>query len=102
MSQLVRLSVCVSVCVSVHFLSFLFKRPFDPTSRNPMSKMFRDLEYLGKSNGKMGFQICTLLFIKGVKLPRRKSFFLATFFVHPLSENALPDGLETSDRRVYR
>ena len=75
-SRIVRLCVCVSV----HFLSVPFKRPFAPTFQNPMSKMFRDLESLGKSNTKIGFQIWTLLLIKGVKLPQRKKFFPSNFF----------------------
>ena len=37
-SQFVRLCVCVSVCVSVHFLSVPDKCPFAPNSQNPMSK----------------------------------------------------------------
>ena len=44
------LCVCVSVCL------FTFEVPFNglfaPTSRSRMSKMFRDSESLGKSNGK--------------------------------------------------
>ena len=51
-------SVCLFVCLCVcPFLSVLFKRPFAPTSQNPMSKTFRDSESLEKSNGKMGFKI---------------------------------------------
>ena len=49
-----------------------FKRPFAPTSRSPMSKLFRFLESLGKSFGKKWSQIGKLLLIKGVKWPRKK------------------------------
>ena len=78
--------VCVSVCVSVHFLSVPFKRPFIPTSQKPMSKKFRNSESLGKSNGKMGFQIWKLLFIKGVKLLRQKKFFSVQLFWYIFSQ----------------
>ena len=46
----VRLSVCPSVCVFIFEVPF--KRLFAPTSQSPMSNIFRDLESLGKSNGK--------------------------------------------------
>ena len=50
----VKMSVCLSVCV--FFCLFTFEVPcnglFDPTSRSRMSNIFRDLESLGKSNGK--------------------------------------------------
>ena len=85
-SRFVRLCVCVSVCVSIHFLSVPFKRPFAPPFQNPMSKMFRDSESLGKSNGKMGFHIWKLLFIKGVKLPRWKKFFSVQLFLYIVSQ----------------
>ena len=47
-------SVCVSVCPSVCLFTFEvpFKRLFAPPSRSRMSNIFRDLESLGKSNGK--------------------------------------------------
>ena len=80
------LCVCVSVCVSVHFLSVPFKRPFAPTSQNPMSKMFRDLESLGKRNEKIGFHILKLLFINGVKLPRRNFFLSVQLFWYIFSQ----------------
>ena len=51
-----------------------FKRLFAPTCRSWMSKIFRDLESLGKSNGKKWSQIWKLLLIKGVKLLRKKKF----------------------------
>ena len=53
-----------------------FKRLFAPTSRSPMSKLFRYSESLGKSNGKKWSQIWKLLLIKGVKSPRKKKFLV--------------------------
>ena len=44
-----------------------------------MSRIFRDSESSGKSNGTKGSQICKLLLIKGVKLPRKKCLFLVKF-----------------------
>ena len=41
--------VCLSVCSS-HFLT-LFNGLLAPTSRSPISKLFRFLELLGKING---------------------------------------------------
>ena len=51
--------VCLVVCLSVWVFTFevLFKRLFVPTSQSWMSKMFRDPESLGKSNGKKWSQI---------------------------------------------
>ena len=49
-----------------------FNGPFAHTSRSSMSKMFRYLESLGKSNGKNWSQIWKLVLIKGVKSPRKK------------------------------
>ena len=57
-------SVCPCVCPSVHLFTFEvpFKHLFAPTSRSRMSNIFRDLESLGKSNGKKWSQIETFLF----------------------------------------
>ena len=57
-----------------------FKRLSAPTSQSPMSKLFRFLESLGKSNGKKWSQIWKLLLIKGVKLPRIKEFVFSANF----------------------
>ena len=51
-----------------------FHNLFAPTSQSRMSKVFRDSESLGKSNGNKWSQICKLLVIKGVKLPQEKMF----------------------------
>ena len=72
-SPYVCLCVCVFVCPS-HFLT-PFNGIFAPTSRIPMSKLFRFLGSLGKNNGKKWSQIWKLLFIKGVISPRQKKFF---------------------------
>ena len=42
------------------------------------------------------------LFGSGLKSPRKKSLFLADFALQNMVETTLPDGLETSGRRVYR
>ena len=73
--------------LSMIFLVSVFLTPlnnlFAPTSRSPMSKLFRVSESLGKSNGKKWSQIWKLLLIKGVKSPRKKKFFTDFFlFVH--------------------
>ena len=73
--------------LSMIFLVSVFLTPFNnlfaPTSRSPMSKLFRVSESLGKSNGKKWSQIWKLLLIKGVKSPRKKKFFTDFFlFVH--------------------
>ena len=73
-SRNVRLSVCPSVCVFTFEVPF--KRLFAPTSRSWMSNIFRDSEFLGKSNGKKWSQIGTFLFENCQKSPRKKKFFL--------------------------
>ena len=93
--------VCVSVCV------FTFEVPFNGlfalTSRSRMSNIFRDSESLGKCNGKKWSHIQTFLFGSGLKSPREKKFFLcADFALQNMLKTTLPDGLETSGRRVYR
>ena len=56
------------------FLVLVFLTPFTslfaPTSQSPMSKLFRFLESLGKTNGKMRSKTFKLLLIKGVQSPR--------------------------------
>ena len=59
----------------LRFLVF-FNGLFDHPSQSRMSNIFRDLESLGKSNGKKWSNIWTFLFGSGLKLPRKKSFFL--------------------------
>ena len=67
-SQNVRLSVRVFVrlffrlFVCVFTFEVPFKRFFAPTSRSQMSDICRDLESLGKNNGKKWSQIGTFLF----------------------------------------
>ena len=57
----------------------LFKRILAPTSWSPMSKLFRFLESLEKSNEEKWSQVLQLLLIKGVKLPCKKVSFLDKF-----------------------
>ena len=56
-----------------------FKKKIAPTSPSWMSKVFRDYESLGKSNGNKWSQIWKLLLIKGVKLLRKKNCFQTNF-----------------------
>ena len=58
---------CPTMCLSVRL--FTFEVPFKPF------KMFRDSEFLEKSNGKKWSQIWILLLINGVKLPAKKNIF---------------------------
>ena len=74
--------VCVHVCACLFTFEVPFKRLFAPTSQSRMSKNFRDLESLGKSNGKKRSQIWTVLLIKGVKSPRQKNFVFGWFFLY--------------------
>ena len=67
-----------------------------------MSNIFRDLESLGKSNGKKWSQIGTFLFGSGLKSLRKKSKFFADFALQNMVETTLPDGLETFGQRAYR
>ena len=57
-----------------------FNSPFAHTSWSPMSKIFRYLESLGKSNGKMWSQIWTFFTQKWCKIPRQN--FFKTDFCH--------------------
>ena len=57
----------------------LFKHLFAPTSKSPMSKLFRYWDSLGKSNGQKWSQIVKLFLINGVKLPPKKSYFFGEF-----------------------
>ena len=74
-------SVCLSVCpcVCVFVRVFTFEVPFNgllaPTSRSRMSNIFRDLESLGKSNGKNWSNIWTFLLGSGLKSPHKKKVF---------------------------
>ena len=68
-------------CFLVYVFLTLFNGLFAPTSWNPLFKLFRFLEFLGKSNGKKWSQIWKLLLIKGAKSPRQKKFF-TDFFLH--------------------
>ena len=79
-SQNVRLSVSLSVrlCVCLFTFEVPFNGRFAPTSRSRMSNIFRDLESLGKSNGKKWSNIWIFLFGSGLKLPRKKRFFFAS------------------------
>ena len=101
-SQNVHLSVCLSICPSVCLFTFevLFKRLFVPTSQSRRSNIFRDLESLGKSNGKKWSQIWTFFYGSSLKSPRKKTFvFFADFAIQtcwklhfPMDERPLVKG----------
>ena len=65
----------MSVCLSPFHVVY-FEAYFAPTSRRWMSKVFKDSESLGKSNGKKWSNISTFLFGSGLKSPCKKKFFL--------------------------
>ena len=93
------MSVC---CLFVPFHVVYFEAYFAPTSRSRMSKDFRALESLGKSDGKKWSQNGSFLLECGLKSPRKKSEFFADFALQNMMETMLPDGLETSSQRVYQ
>ena len=73
-SQSVRLSVCLSVCLFTFEVPF--QRLFYPTSQSLMSNIFRASESLGKSNWKKWSHIWPFLFENCQKSPSKKKFFL--------------------------
>ena len=70
-------NVRLSVGLSVRLFTFEvpFKCIFAPTSQSQMSNIFRDSEFLGKSNGKKWSQIWTLLFRSSLKFPQKNNNF---------------------------
>ena len=95
---------CPCVCSSVRVFTFEvpFKRLFAPTYRSRMSNIFRDLELLGKSNGKSGLRLehCCLEVVLNCQT-KKKNFFWADFALQKKVETTLLDGLETSGQRAY-
>ena len=99
-SRFVRPSVRLSVCLFTFEVPF--KRLCAPTFRSRMSNIVRDLESLGKSNGKKWSQVWTFLFENCLKSPRKKKFFFfssllryrLTVFLSPLLEVWCPIFLE--------
>ena len=89
------MSVCPSVCPSVRLsvCVFTFEVPFNGhfalTFRSRMSNIFRDLESLGKSNGKKWSQIWTFLFENCLKSAHKKKFFFLDSFTFEVSFNSL-------------
>ena len=99
----VHMFVCVFVCLSVCVFTFEvpFKGLFAPTSRSWMSNILKDSESFGKSNGKSGLTFKHFC-LEGVLNRRAKKIsFFADFSLQNMVETTLPDGLETSGRRVY-
>ena len=69
----------VRVFVRLFTFEVPFKRLSAPTFRSRMSNIFRDLESLGKKNGKKWSHIWTFSFENCQKLPKKKVFFVADF-----------------------
>ena len=73
------MSICVCVCV------FTFEVPFNglfaPTSRSPMSKLYRYSESLTKSNGKKWSQIWNFLLEIVYNCHGKKKFFMDFFLL---------------------
>ena len=65
--------------------SVFFNDLFAPTSRSRMSNIFKDLESLGKSNGKKWSNIWTFFFGSGIKSQRKKKFYFCWFCLGPPS-----------------
>ena len=103
-SRNIRLSVRLYVCLSVCLFTFevVFIRLVAPTSGSRMSNIFRDLESLGKSNGKKMVADWNILVWKWSKIAAqyKKMFFFADFALQNMVETTLPDGLETSGQRA--
>ena len=69
-------SICLYVCPPVCSLFEVpFKHLFAPTSRILMSKIFRFLESLRKSNGKKWSQLWKKMAYKGCKIAAQKKLF---------------------------
>ena len=94
--------VCLCLCLSVHFLRYrltVILPPFPKIGcpifleiRNPWGKVIK--EVVSHLN----------IFVKKLSkiAAQKKVFFCAGFALQNLLETTLPDGLETSGRRVYR
>ena len=75
-------SVINGATPSSFYLFTPLKHLFAPISQSPMSKLFRNSESLGKSNGKKLSQIVRLLHLNDVRL-QRAIFFIWQFFPYP-------------------
>ena len=101
-SRNVHMCVCVSVCPSVHFLRYrltVFLPPLPKVGcpifleiRNPWGKV---MERSG-----LTFEHFCLEVVSNRRA--KKSLFFADFALQNMVKTTLPDGLETSGRRVYR
>ena len=68
----------------------------------PLLKSLWYFQSIGKSNGKKWSQIWEFLFESCLKSTRKKNIvFFADLALQNMVETTLPDGLETSGRRVY-
>ena len=95
------MSICVCVCLCVHFLRYrlsVFLPPLPEVRcpifleiRNPLGKVIKDVVL-----------DLNILVWKRSKIATKKKGFLADFALQNMVETTLPDGLETSGRRVYR
>ena len=96
------LSFCVDVCLSVCSLLRYRLTVFLPPLPEAGCPIFLEIRNpWGKVIERSGLRF-EFFFWNGLKLPRKKKFFFADFALQNMVETTLPDGLETSGRRVYR
>ena len=101
-SRNVRPSVCLFVCLCVHFLRYrltVFLPPLPEVGcpifleiRNPCGKVMK----------RSGLTFKHFVGNWSKIAAQKKFFFFADFALQNMVETTLPDGLETSGRRVYR
>ena len=99
----VRLSVCLCVCLSVCSLLRYRLTVFLPPLPEVGCQIFLEIRNpWGKAMKRSGVTL-KHFFWKWSKIAAQKKFFLcADFALQNMVETTLPDGLETSGRRVYR
>ena len=102
-SQNVRLFVCPSVCLSVcSLLRYRLNVFLPPLPEVGCPKFLEIRNPWGKVMERSGLRFEHFC-LEVVKNRRAKVFFFfADFALQNMVENTLPDGLETSGRRVYR
>ena len=91
--------VYLSVC---SLIEVPFKRLLPPLPKIGCPKFLKIQNPWGKVMERSGLTFEHLLFGSGLKSPRKKKIFFADFALQNMVETTLPDGLETSGRRVYR
>ena len=92
------------VCVCLFTFEVQINGIFAPTFRSQISNIFRYSESLGGNKWKEVVSHLNVFVWKWSKIAAQKKvfFFCADFALQHMVETMLPDGLETSGRRVYR